>query len=415
MSHIRIAVLIVFFLITPFQARALSEKGFEGLHIFSKVLDYIENDYVEKADEQALIRGALKGLVSTLDPHSAYLPPEAYRELRTETRGRFGGVGIEVGIKKGGLTVVAPIDGAPAYRAGIKAMDKILKIDGEPASEMDLVTAVLKMRGKPGSKVTLTIFREEIKNPFDVTLTREIIKIPSVESEVLEEKYGYVKLRSFQENSSNELKKALKRFEKTGAINGVILDMRNNPGGLLDQAVAVADLFLDSGIIVTTVTRGQEIDRHEAHAGTVLPVTPMIILTNGGTASASEIVAGALQDHRQAVVLGTSTFGKGSVQTVVELDDGSALKLTIALYYTPKGRSIQAKGIVPDIIVEEMPPAEAPKAKVREEDLPGHLAVPGTAVKPEAVTAVEDYQKKVALEYLKSWEIFRRGDEAMKQ
>lgn len=399
-------------------AFALSEDGFAKLHIFSKVLNQVEKNYVDKVDDSQLVQNAIRGMLSQLDPHTVYMPPSAYKELRVDTAGKFGGVGIEVWVKEGWLTVVAPIEGTPAERAGIKAGDKIIKIDGTPARELDLSEAVLKMRGKIGSKLTLTIVRDDPKKPFDVILTRETIKVPSIRSEILDKEYGYVKIRSFQERVAKDLKKTLAKFAKEGALKGLILDMRDNPGGLLEEAVEVTDLFLENGVIVTTESRGEEVDRREAVKEGTQGNYPVIALVNGGTASAAEIVAGALQDHVRAAVLGTTTFGKGSVQTVIEMDDGSALKLTIALYFTPKGRSIQAHGINPDIIVEEQPPdADKADKKIREEDLPGHLEVPSERIEaaksPTLVTAAGkiDYQKKVALDYLKSWEIFRSGSQ----
>lgn len=396
----------------------LSESGYKSLHIFSKVLNQLEKNYVEEVNDVQLVRNAIKGLLTSLDPHTVYMPPSAYKELRIDTAGRFGGIGIEVWIRGGYLTVVAPIEGTPADKAGIKSGDKIIKVNGVSTRDMDLAEAILSMRGKIGTKTTLTIVRDDPKHPFDISVTREMIKVPSVRSEILDKEYGYVKVRSFQERTSKELLRELEKFEKAGALHGLLLDLRDDPGGLLDQAVEVSDLFLDKGVIVTTESRGKEIDRREAKPEGTQPNYPIIVLVNGGTASASEIVAGALQDQARAVVLGTPTFGKGSVQTVVEMDDGSALKLTVALYFTPKGRSIQAHGIAPDIVVEDEPQdAEAAeeKTKIRERDLPGHLEVPDERIEKEkpvqviASTGKIDYQKKVALDYLKSWNIFKSG------
>ncbi len=400
-------------------AFAVSEDGYKELHIFSKVLSQIEKNYVEEAKDEDLVRNAIRGMLADLDPHTVYMPPEAYKKLRVDTSGKFGGIGVEVWFKEGYLTVVSPIEGSPADKAGIKAGDKIVRIDGTLTRDMNLSEAVLKMRGKMGSKTTLTIIRGDPRRPFVVTVAREVIKVPSVKAEILDNKYGYVKVRSFQERTSKDIERELKKFEKAGALNGLILDMRDNPGGLLDQAVAVSDLFLDKGVIVTTESRGKEIDRREATPKEAKSTYPIITLVNGGTASASEIVAGALQDHSRSAILGTQTFGKGSVQTVVEMDDGSALKLTVALYFTPKGRSIQAYGITPDIIVEDKPPdvAEAPKKTIREQDLPGHIEVPeerveiGEPIKLVPSTDKTDYQKKVALDYLKSWQIFKSGSQ----
>lgn len=410
-------ILFIFVFIFSTKSFAASEEGFKNLHIFSKVLSQVEKNYVEEVNDALLVQNAIRGMLSSLDPHTVYMPPAAYKELRVDTAGKFGGVGIEVWIKGGVLTVIAPIEETPAFRAGIKTGDKIVRIDGKLTRDMDLAEAILKMRGKVGSKMTLTISRDGPKKTFDVTMAREMIKVPSIRREILDKEYAYVKIRSFQERTARDLNKELEKFKKEGALKGLILDMRDNPGGLLDQAVEVADLFIDKGVIVTTESRGKEIDRREARGNVAQESYPVIILVNGGTASASEIVAGAMQDHTRAVVLGTQTFGKGSVQTVIEMDDGSALKLTIALYFTPKGRSIQAQGIIPDIIVEDQPPETVKEEKkgIRERDLPGHLEVPSerleTTEAPRLVTTAGkiDYQKKVALDYLKSWDIFKLG------
>ncbi|MBI2345687.1 MAG: S41 family peptidase [Deltaproteobacteria bacterium] len=411
-------------LMAPASAAALSEKGFESLHIFSKVLHQIEEYYVEPVDEPQLIRGAIRGMLDSLDPHSAYMAPQYYRQLKTETGGRFGGVGIEVTFKKGWITVVAPIEGSPAARAGIKAGDRITKINGVSTKEMDIGEAVARMRGRPGSKVVLTIMRGEGRHLLDVALRREVVRVASVRSEILDGDVGYVRIVSFQEQTERDLAQALADLAGRGALKkGLVLDLRNNPGGLLDQAVGVADLFIEKGVLVSTETRKKVIDRREAHAEGTQPWYPMMVLVNGGSASASEIVAGALQDHNRAIVLGTQTFGKGSVQTVVELDDGSALKLTIARYYTPGGRSIQAFGITPDLVVEEptkertteeaTQPEAGPRRRVTEKELPGHLVSEDghtrlpkrPRIKLPRITVskmVEDYQREVALAYLKS-------------
>jgi len=405
------------------RAFALSEKGYEKLHIFSKVLNQVEKNYVENVDDSILIQNAIRGLLTNLDPHTIYMPPASYKELRVDTSGRFGGIGVEIWIRGGALTVVAPIEGTPAARAGLKTGDKIIRIDGDSTRDLDLGEAVLKMRGKTGSKITLTIIRDDPKKPFDVVMTRELVNVPSTRTEVIDKEFGYVKIRSFQEQTARDLKKALDKFAKEKALKGLILDLRDDPGGLLDQAVEVSDLFIDKGVIVTTESRGVEVERREAKSEGTQGNYPMIVLVNGGTASASEIVAGALQDHGRAVVLGTPTFGKGSVQTVVEMDDGSALKLTVALYFTPKGHSIQAHGITPDIVVEEEPPEDVVSGKkiIREQDLPGHIEVPSERIvteTPQKITTPAgkfDYQKKVALDYLKSWDIFRSGSQIDKK
>lgn len=394
---------------------ALTQKGYETLTVFSKVLHYVENDYVEKVDEQKVLRGAIRGMLQVLDPHTVYLSPDVYKELKADTSGIFGGVGLEITVRDGWITVVSAVEGTPAYNSGIRSGDRILRIDGKSTKEMDLGEAVKVMRGKRGTKVHLTLGRQGLKGPFEVSLTRKIIKFPSVRAEVLDEKYLYVKIRSFQERTAEVLQALLRKYAKE-VQNGVILDLRNNPGGLLDQGVEVADQFLDGGVIVTTESRKKEIDRKEAipDAEGEKSRFPLVVLVNGGSASASEIVAGALQDHDRALVLGTETFGKGSVQSIIELDDGSALKITIAKYFTPKGRSIQADGIHPDVIVEPAPPKTSKEKAppLREKDLEGHLrgeeedemkAGPSKViVPPEEITG--DYQRQIALDYLKNWD-----------
>jgi carboxyl-terminal processing protease len=340
-----------------------------------------------------------------------------------ETKGSFGGLGIEITIRDGVLTIVSPIEDTPAFRAGLEAGDRILKIDGDPTKDLSLFEAVKKMRGKKGTKILLTIFREGMEEPFDVELVRDVIKIQSVKSKIVEKEFGYVRITQFQENTGTELKKQLQELEAAGGLKGLVLDLRNNPGGLLDQAVLVADEFLDAGKIVYTDGRmdSQKMEFH-AHPQKDNHSYPIICLVNGGSASASEIVAGALQDHHRAVVLGTPTFGKGSVQTIIPMQDGSGLKLTTARYYTPSGRAIQAKGIEPDIEVSNRVEEKGrPVRFLREKDLDRHLengqeqpemppeAEPeGDIAEPEAETPEKDIQLTRALEILKSWDIFER-------
>lgn len=415
MKRIFIPISIVLLLGLQSPLYGLSEKGFETLSIFTKILHYVENDYVEEVDEEKLLRGAIRGMLNHLDPHTVYLSPQIYKLLKADTAGVFGGVGLEITVRDGWVTVVSPLEGTPAFHAGIKPGDRILTIDGESTKGMDLGTAVKEMRGRRGSRVHLRIGRRGVKNPINVILMRKVIRAPSIRAELLEEIYPYVKISSFQERTGDDLRKVIKKYKKKIYSKGLIIDLRNNPGGLLDQAVKVSDQFLDEGVIVSTKSKKGEIDRKEAREGEPGATKfPLIVLVNGGSASASEIVAGALQDHGRAVILGTQTFGKGSVQSVIEMEDGSALKMTIAKYFTPSGRSIQAKGIHPDIIVE---PAPGPKQevdtfRVREENLKGHLSSGGEP-KPISKTDVErsvpfDYQKEVALNYLKSWDIFQK-------
>ncbi len=360
----------------------INDEMIKQLKLFSEILNLIEEQYVEKVDSSKVMYGAIKGMLQSLDPHSTFMNPDEYRELQVETRGSFGGIGIEITIKDGLLTVVSPIEGTPAHKAGIKANDHIIKIDGESTKDMSLTEAVKRLRGPEGTKVKLTIFREGEPKPIEVELVRAIIKIQSVKSRILEPGFGYLRIASFQSDTSEEVRKTLDNLEKTngGSLKGLIIDLRNNPGGLLDQAVQVSDEFIDEGVIVYTKGRKEDQQmKFEAHKNPKPRKYPIIVLVNGGSASASEIVAGALQDHKVALILGEPTFGKGSVQTVIPLEDGSAVRLTTALYYTPSGRSIQAKGIEPDIYVpkeEKVSSKESSEKRsqltIREKDLPGH-------------------------------------------
>jgi len=356
---------------------AVSRDTYEGLEAFTDVLAIVQKNYVEDVGTQKLVEGAINGMLGALDPHSAYLTPESYKELQVDTGGSFGGLGIEITLRDGLLTVVSPIEDTPAYRAGIKAGDQIIKIDGQLTKDMTLVEAVKKMRGPEGSKIVLSIRREGVSRFMDFSLTREIIKIQSVKSRMLEKGYGYIRLTQFQDRTSTDLENALTRLNKEdGKLEGLVLDLRNNPGGLLSQAVKVADFFLDSGMIVYTEGRlDNQKQKYFAHPGGYVDL-PLVVLVNGGSASASEIVAGAMQDHGRAVILGTQTFGKGSVQTILPLENGAALRLTTAMYYTPNGRSIQVTGIAPDIILENLTPAQVAareQREIREENLPGHF------------------------------------------
>lgn len=395
---------------------------YENLQIFSDVLDIVKENYVEEVENEELIEGAISGMLRTLDPHSSYLDPDAYKELQVETKGSFGGIGIEITIRDGVLTVVSPLEGTPAYELGIQAGDQILRVDGEPTKEMTLMEAVKKMRGPKGTKVVLTIMREGFTKPEDFVITRATIAIKSVRTKNLEPGYGYVRLSQFQSSTARDLRKALAKLEKENQpLKGLVLDLRNNPGGLLDQAVKVSDEFLRDGLIVYTGGRLKSQDmRFEAHVNTRPHPYPVVVLVNEGSASAAEIVAGALQDHKRAVVVGVKTFGKGSVQTVMPLRNGAALRLTTAIYYTPNGRSIQAKGIEPDIVVQRELPSRMgveggrPRA-IREEDLKNHMD--GKGLEPSdnlpdsdqsAKTKEElerDNQLARALDVLKSWEI----------
>jgi len=330
-----------------------SDETYKGLKVFSDVIEIIQKNYVDPVEPKELIEKAIQGMVSSLDPHSALLPPEAYEELRIDTEGKFTGIGIHVTMRDNFVTVVSPIEGTPAYKAGVKAMDKIVKVDGVVTSE--LRDAVKRMRGPKGTKVVITIIRETVKEPIDFALIRDVIPIESVKSVSLEPGYGYVRITNFREQTTDDVEEALASFENSATpLKGLVLDLRDNPGGILSQAISISDLFIEEGTILTIKGR---LDKHnnvfKAHTSKTPRSYPIIALINGGSASASEIVAGALKDHQRALLLGTQTFGKGSVQTVESLRDGYGIKFTIARYYTPSGQSIQATGVVPDIIVHK--------------------------------------------------------------
>jgi carboxyl-terminal processing protease len=405
----------------------LSSNIYDELKLFSDVLSHVQRDYVEETKSKDLVYGAIKGVLETLDPHSGFMPPETFKEMQAETKGRFEGLGIEITMKDGVLTVVAPIEDTPAFKAGILAGDQIIKIDGESTKNLTLMDSVKKLRGPKGSQVTISIMREGLTKPRDFTLTRDVIPVRSVRHELLEKQYGYIRVSQFQEKTDSDFEKAMKALEEEskGSLKGLILDLRNNPGGLLDQAVKVTDRFIDSGIIVSIDGRKEDQkQKFSARAQGTLPRYPLVVLVNGGSASGSEIVAGAIQDHHRGIILGTQTFGKGSVQTIFPLKDGSGLRITTARYYTPSGRSIQAKGIVPDITVklqrpeEEKPEVTAPKMP-SEKDLERHLDTEKVAPKekekekPKKEEAKEkektpaDNQKDRALELLKSWDVFK--------
>lgn len=399
-------------------------ETYDKLKVFAEVLSQMEKNYVEPVDSAKLVDGALQGMINTLDPHSAYMPPEVYREIQVDTKGEFGGLGIQIGIKDNRLTVISPIEGTPADRAGVEAGDFISQIEGASTKNMTLVDAVNKLRGPKGTKVNLLLQREGQAAPIRVTLVRETIKIQSVKSEMLEDRIGYVRITQFQEQTSGDLRQALRRLTDGGA-QALVLDLRNNPGGLLTSAVEVSEQFLPKGKMVVSI-RGRNSALEEYHANETNPIVdlPMITLVNAGSASASEIVSGALQDWGRAVLVGTTTFGKGSVQTIIALSDGSGLRLTTAKYFTPKERSIHAVGIVPDIVVDGK---EKGHRVIREQDLlrqfqnggevepelPAQAeeganesapppAEPGTGKEPAA-----DPQLAKAIELLKSWRIFR--------
>ncbi|MEW6380055.1 MAG: S41 family peptidase [bacterium] len=332
------------------------KESYEDLRIFSEVLSKVQGNYVDEFQVKDLVYGAIKGMLQTLDPHSSFMTPDMYKEMQVDTQGKFEGIGIEISIRDGVLIIVSPIEGTPAFQMGLKSEDQILKIDDVSTRDMSLTEAAKRIKGPKGTKVTLTIMRKEFEKPKDFTVTRGIIKLASVSSKVIDKKIGYIRLRQFQENTATDMVKELKGM-KIQELDGLILDERFNAGGLLSVAVDVADKFLPKGlVIVTTRGRGEEqtITFKSTHDPLIPKGMPMVVLVNAGSASASEIVAGALQDWGRAVLVGTKTFGKGSVQTIYPLSDGSALRLTTAKYYTPKGTSIHAKGITPDIVVENM-------------------------------------------------------------
>lgn len=388
------------------------------LRTFTEVLERIRTSYVEPVDDATLLENAIRGMLEGLDPHSAYLEPEAFRGLQDSTSGQFGGLGIEVGQEDGMLKVISPIDDTPASRAGIEPGDLIVKIDDQPVKGMSLMDAVERMRGPAGSKITLTLVRGAGR-PFDVQLERAAIKVKSVRSEILEPGYGYLRITQFQNNTGDELRRSLKELNSKGQLKGLVMDLRNNPGGVLQAAVEVADSFLSGGLIVYTKGRLPNSEmRFNASATNPGDDIPLVVLINGGSASASEIVAGALQDRGRAVIMGTDSFGKGSVQTVLPLNNDRALKLTTALYYTPNGRSIQAQGIVPDIRVDRAQlTRNAEDIGYREADLVGHLnnsegERPTAHKTSDAASAAKaereaDYQLNQALNLLKGLNITR--------
>jgi len=397
------------------------------LRTFSEVFGKIKSDYVKEVDDKKLIEGAIRGMLADLDPHSAYMDADSFKELQVGTTGEFGGLGIEVGMEDGFVKVIAPIDDTPAQRAGIQPGDLIIRLDDSPVKGMTLGEAVKIMRGKPGTKITLTIVREGEEKPLTITITRAIIKVKSVKSRILEDGFGYVRITQFQSRTGKDLNKVLKKLnrESGGQLKGLVLDLRNNPGGVLNAAVDVSDAFLNKGTIVYTDGRIKNSKmRFNARQGDLLNGAPMVVLINGGSASASEIVAGALQDHKRAVILGQPSFGKGSVQTILPLPGGTALKLTTALYYTPSGRSIQAEGIVPDVKLESVKLAKAEHSlrMLKEADLAGHLENGGASKrkpeketrkgdKEEASLAETDYPLFEALNLLKGLYILREYDD----
>lgn len=391
-----------------------AEETYKELKIFSDVIELIEQNYVDPVDTKELIQNAIQGMVNSLDPHSALLPPDAFEELQMDTQGKFTGIGVSITMRDGFVTVIAPIEGTPAFKAGIEAGDKIIKVDGQPVK--DLQEAVKMMRGPKGTTVVVFIKREEIEKPLEFTLIRDVIPIESVKAILLKPGYGYIRITNFSDGTTKDLVAALKELESGDPpLSGLVLDLRGNPGGLLPQAIQVSDIFLDSGTILSIKGRVEKHTKiYTAHPNAIKRSYPIVVLINGGSASASEIVAGALQDNKRALLLGTNSFGKGSVQTVETLRNGFGIKLTIARYYTPSGRSIQAKGIEPDIIVkykllDPSDSAGADSRMIKEKDLKNHLeAEPTQAEKKETdkkklqITEEENKYRKLKLEALQS-------------
>lgn len=403
----------------------LGGESYEDLKIFAEALSLVQKNYVEETKTKDLVYGAIKGMLSELDPHTNFMPPKVYKEMQVDTRGEFGGLGIQIGLKDKKLVVIAPIEDTPAYRAGIKAGDQIFKIDSEATRDLNLNDAVEKMRGLKGTKVILTIVREGEKDPLEFTIIRDIIKIKSVKSKMMDGNVGYIRITQFQERTGDDLIAALDKLEKEN-MKSLVLDLRNNPGGLLKASVQVSEQFLKDGQLVVSV-KGRDGEKEEYLSSVKNPKEeyPLVVLVNEGSASASEIVSGALQDWGRGVVLGTQTFGKGSVQTVLTLSDGSGMRLTTAKYYTPKGVSIQNTGITPDIEVKQAKSGNGSAQKhIREKDLKKHLTnetVPSEEDKPiddtkgeegdtplsEEATEADDIQLQRAIDLLKGWNIFK--------
>lgn len=446
-KHLKSALLVMSLLLvlvaigmTQRTAVSWAQDRYADLQNFSKVLNLVQQYYVEEVDTKKLIYGAIKGMLRELDPHTNFMPPEMFKEFENETSGEFGGLGIEISVQNGILTIISPIEDTPAWKAGIKAGDKVVAIDGNSTKGMSLVEASQFLRGKRGSQVILKIVRDGEEQPKDITIVRGSVKIKSVKYTDMDDGYAYVKITSFIENTARDLERVLEEHEsKNKKIEGLLIDLRKNPGGLLDQAVKISDMFLKEGVIVSTVGRNVK-DKEVTSATKKGKRTgfPIVILVDQYSASASEIVSGALQDNKRAVIVGEKTFGKGSVQSIVKLQDGSGLKLTVARYYTPRGISIQAEGIKPDIEIDDIDTEAFSKAVVkakgtREKDIQGHLKSEKEkkeelakkqqsndalawwkdyGSKQQELTAKEklfraDYQVYQAFNYLKAWKTLR--------
>ncbi len=400
---------------------AENKEIYEYLRTFSDVIDLVKRSYVEDVKDKDIVYAAIKGILESLDPHSSFLPPDMYKEMQTDTKGEFGGIGIEITIKDGFPTVITPIEDTPAYKAGMKSGDHIVKIDGKPTKNMGLIDVVKLIRGPKGKAVTLTVAREGAQGLKEYTVVRDTIFVKSVKFRMLPDEYGYIRLAQFQEKTSKDLENALKELEKSNKgkpLKGLVLDLRNDPGGLLEQAVEVSDKFVSEGVIVSIEGRAGKKNSDDskmkfyAQKKGMKYLGPLVVLVNEGSASASEIVAGALQDYKRAIIVGTKSFGKGSVQTIFPLGDGSAVRLTTAKYYTPKGRSIQSEGIVPDITVENTFVKSKEKiTPITEKDLEKKNGKNPVITKPEDITVNkledEDFQLYMGVQILKSWEALR--------
>jgi len=399
---------------------------YEYLKTFSDVIDLVKKNYVEEVNDKEIVYSAIKGILESLDPHSSFLPPDMYKEMQTDTKGEFGGIGIEISIKDGFPVVIAPIEDTPAFKEGLKAGDLIVRIDGKPTKNMNLTDVVKMIRGQKGKTVNLTIAREGIPGMKEYSVVRDIIQVKSVKFKMLDEDYGYIRIVQFQEKTARDLDNAFKELEKANkgkVLKGLILDLRNDPGGLLEQAVEVSDRFLNDGIIVSIEGRGEKKKTEDskmkffAQKNNGDYLSPLVVLINEGSASASEIVAGALQDYKRAIIVGTKSFGKGSVQTIFPLGDGSAVRLTTAKYYTPKGRSIQGDGVAPDITVENnmVRSKDSKVVPLKEKDLIN--AKNGKDAEEKPIKKLEDFNIKtledddfqlyMGIQMLKSWEALR--------
>ena len=402
------------------QAENAVQLPIEDLKIFAEIFGKIKSDYVEDIDDSQLLNDAIKGMLDGLDPHTVYLDPDSFREMNIDTHGEFGGLGLEVTMENGVIRIVAPIDDTPAHKAGLKSGDLIISMDGVQVKGLSLGESVSLMRGKPGSEIVLTIVRKDRPEPFEVTLKRAIIQLESVRAELLETGFGYVRVIQFQTGTATSLRQQLARLAREAgtALKGLVLDLRDNPGGVLDGAIQVSDTFLRDGLIVSTRGRAEDSEvTFSASPKDYLNDAPLVVLVNGGSASASEIVAGALQDHGRALILGTTTFGKGSVQTILPMLNGAALKLTTARYYTPNDRSIQATGITPDVVSHPAETSQTPDgnaSRLRESDLAGHLENELEKNKIATVDSktdpllVSDPQVREALNILKGMVIVRQ-------